>query len=126
VTTVVQPKQLKGTKTYRLAYLRARRGAALLDAIFGPGWRQKINRKRLRMAGGYFNPFAEERGNRGCILAQLSAADRASDGYYGSGLSKIGLREDRKQTTLGFMSEPGKATFKQLDSAWKRVLRESA
>lgn len=93
---------------------RARRGAAWLDKMLGPGWRRKIKRRRLDMSIGRF-PCSY---GCGCILAQLF-------GSYHDGAAEVGLADayGNRAVSLGFYSPKD---YEALTEAWRQVLREGA
>lgn len=93
---------------------RARRGAAWLDKMLGPGWRRKIKRRRLDMSIGRY-------GECGCILAQLYDD-------YRKGAVEVGIADPygRRADALGFFSLTSSIPFEDLTEAWRQVLREGA
>ena len=101
--------------TTRSALVKARRGAAFLDAKLGRGWRRKIRRRDLNMAVG----ISREKGECGCILAQLYT-------YYDDGAIEMEIDADfEAQEDLGFVQSDD-ASYDQLTEAWLEVLREKA
>ena len=99
--------------TTRTARAKAKRGAAFLDAKLGRGWRRKIRRRDLAMQVGSY-----ERGECGCILAQLY-------GDYFDGARHLGIAWGDDVRSLGFESS-GDTTYGDLTEAWLEVLREKA
>jgi hypothetical protein len=100
---------------------RARRGAALLDRMFGRGWRRKIRRRSLRMELGFMRP-----GECGCILAQLDLARTGESGSFTRFADRFGLGS---LASRGFVVDGHReveSEYADLTEAWREVLREDS
>jgi len=95
---------------------RARRGAAHLDALLGPGWRRKIRRRRLNMASGWMPAWDGD--SCGCILAQLSETGNYNPLEFGV------TAPVRDGFAVSMASPDVEADYEDLTEAWRQVLRE--
>jgi len=94
---------------------RVARGVALLDERL-PGWRDRIDLKKLRLDNACF-----------CVLGQLYAGTTTLYGYF-TGIHALRIVGDRRAGTCGFtlFGDEDDRCWKELEDEWKRQILAGA